>query len=111
MSDHKRQASREEEARRRRRAQRLREERRRKKRRIAIMIRIGCVAVFVLFIIGVIFGARSCSRRREEKEAREKARQEALARKEEEKGSRTRTSLRRQKHWRFSMIMTVRLHC
>ena len=85
MSDHKRQASREEEARRRRRAQRLREERRRKKRRIAIMIRIGCVAVFVLFIIGVIFGARSCSRRREEKEAREKARQEALARKEEEK--------------------------
>lgn len=85
MSDNRRQVSREEEARRRRREQRLREERRRKKRRIAIMIRIGCIVVLILIIIGVVFGTRSCSRRRDEKEAREKARQEALAREEEEK--------------------------
>lgn len=85
MSDNRRRTREEEELRRRRREKRLKEERRRKKRQKAILLRIACVVVFVLIIVGIVFGVKGCSKRSKEREAQLKARQEEEARKEEEK--------------------------
>lgn len=85
MSDQKKMTNEEEEARQRRRERRLREERRRRKRRIAILLRIGCVVVFLLIITGIVFGVKSCRKAMEEREAKQKAQQEEQARKEAEK--------------------------
>ena len=85
MSDDRRRTREEEELRRRRREKRLREERRRKKRQKAILLRIACVVVFVLIIVGIVFGVKGCSKRSKEREAQLKVKQEEEARKEEEK--------------------------